>query len=403
MKKLLLAFTVLLSGVMIFSSCHSEKMNLGVNQKGQVRLSEMEVTYNTEPLVTVSRAAQDIDNYMIGIYNSSDNTLVQEWKYSEMPEVFTLEVGTYKIIAHSQEVEGAQFDAPYCYGESAPFEVKKDQVTDAGKVECILKGIKVTIKFTDELKALLDKDAKVTVTVADESLVYTADEERSGYFHAKVGTNFVNTEFIAKVDGYETTQTKGYDVKESTELIVTYDLKNSSDFDPNTGGYLQNYNITVNEDIKEIKYLNGTVSPSVDEILDTDDPVIVGDGFDINEPITDLTMNVVVKLMAPEGMKDIIVRVESDNSNFENAVEGIFGKLEFSLMEDELQENLESLGFPTKDEIEGNTGVVLFDITKFVSLLADPAFAGKHTFNIKVIDVNDVSAEAALVIDSSNN
>ena len=65
MKKLFFTLTVLLSSIMIFSSCHSEKMNLSVTGTGQVKLSSMEMTYNTEPMVTVSRAAEDLNNYVV--------------------------------------------------------------------------------------------------------------------------------------------------------------------------------------------------------------------------------------------------------------------------------------------------------------------------------------------------
>ena len=176
MKKLFFTLTVLLSSIMIFSSCHSEKMNLSVTGTGQVKLSSMEMTYNTEPMVTVSRAAEDLNNYVVGIYKSADNSLVQEWKYSEMPEIFTLDAGDYKLVAHSQDVEGAQFDAPYCYGESSVFTIVKDKIVDAGTVSCTLKNVKVTIKYSDDLKPLLSEDTQVTVTLGDESLAYTADE-----------------------------------------------------------------------------------------------------------------------------------------------------------------------------------------------------------------------------------
>lgn len=407
MKKLFFTLTVLLSSIMIFSSCHSEKMNLSVTGTGQVKLSSMEMTYNTEPLVTVSRAAEDLNNYVVGIYKSDDN-LVQEWKYSEMPEIFTLDAGDYKLVAHSQDVEGAQFDAPYCYGESSVFTIVKDKIVDAGTVTCTLKNVKVTIKYSDNLKPLLSEDTQVTVTLGDESLVYTADETRSGYFHCKATDNVVGVRFEGKVDGEteSTTITTSYTVAEGTELIVNYDLVSASYVDPGTGGMVPAMKLKISDEVLTAE-LQGSVLPEDDEILDFGKPSIEGVGFDIKQPITVNPGTLQVNLMAPEGMQHVYVEITSDNEGFLSAASAVFGgATSFDLAEpatEEIKNALINLNFPVGENIINNKGIVLFDISPFVGLLFESTFAGKHSFKIRVVDSYDDTAEEELIIDSTSS
>ena len=408
MKKLFFTLTVLLSSIMIFSSCHSEKMNLSVTGTGQVKLSSMEMTYNTEPMVTVSRAAEDLNNYVVGIYKSADNSLVQEWKYSEMPEIFTLDAGDYKLVAHSQDVEGAQFDAPYCYGESSVFTIVKDKIVDAGAVSCTLKNVKVTIKYSDDLKPLLSEDTQVTVTLGDESLAYTADETRSGYFHCKATDNVVGVRFEGKVDGESepTTITTSYTVLEGTELIVNYDLVSASYVDPGTGGIVPAMKLKISDEVLTAE-LQGSVLPEDDEILDFGKPSIEGVGFDIKQPITVNPGTLQVNLMAPEGMQHVYVEITSDNEGFLSAASAVFGgATSFDLAEpatEEIKNALINLKFPVGEEIINNKGVVLFDISPFVGLLFESTFAGKHSFKIRVVDSYDDTAEEELIIDSTSS
>ena len=408
MKKLFFTLTILLSGIMIFSSCHSEKMNLSVTGTGQVKLSSMQMTYNTEPLITVSRATEDLNNYVVGIYKSADNSLVQEWKYSEMPEIFTLDAGDYKLVAHSQDVEGAQFDAPYCYGESSVFTIVKDKIVDAGTVSCTLKNVKVTIKYSDDLKPLLSEDTQVTVTLGDESLAYTADETRSGYFHCKATDNVVGVRFEGKVDGESepTTITTSYTVAEGTELIVNYDLVSASYVDPGTGGIVPAMKLKISDEVLTAE-LQGSVLPEDDEILDFGKPSIEGVGFDIKQPITVNPGTLQVNLMAPEGMQHVYVEITSDNEGFLSAASTVFGgATSFDLAEpatEEIKNALINLKFPVGEEIINNKGVVLFDISPFVGLLFESTFAGKHSFKLRVVDSYDDTAEEELIIDSTSS
>lgn len=395
MKSIKFTLAILLSSIMIFTSCHNEKMNLTVNGNGEIRLSTMKVSYNTEPVVTETRAAADLKDYIVGIYNYSDNTLIHEWKYSEMPEVCVLPVGEYKIVAHSPEVEGAQFDFPYCYGESNKIEVKKDNVSDAGEIICTLKSIKVTVIFEDDLKPYLSDDTKVVVTVGKESLEYTKENTQSGYFHGNGDATLVDLKFTGSIEGEFTEITTSYTVAEGTEIIVKYSWKSASIVDPGTGASF-NSKISINEEVLKSDDLNGAVLPDNDEILDFGVPSIEGVGFDIKQELVNPSV-VQINLKAPEGMAHVNVTITSSDPSFEGAVNEIFGSNTFDLAEPgDLSETLKGFGFPVGDEIKGNRDVVLFDVTKFMEPLA--LFKGNHQFKIEVVDQYGDSALETLKI-----
>ncbi len=250
---------------------------------GQLKLSSMQVTADTEPLVTASRVSADIKDYLITVY-AADGGKLQEWKYAEMPEIFTLKTGTYKLVAHAPEVTGAAFDTPYCAAEK-PFEIRQDEITEIGEVKCTLHNVKVTVKYEDKLMALLGDHVKVTVKVGEEKLEYTKDETKSGFFHGKAENNVVDVVFQGSVEGEPVSITKSYaEIALGTELIVTYKYKESvTGIDPGTGGSFHAPGISVDEKLIAVNE-TGAVLPEEDEILDFGKPAIEGDGFDLSQP-----------------------------------------------------------------------------------------------------------------------
>lgn len=408
-RNLVFSFVALAS--LVFAACHSEKMDFDLSRNGQINLAPLKdsenpkLTFNTEPLVTTSRAASNVEDYVIGIYTDGD-ALVQEWAYAEMPEVYTLSVGTYKIKAHSPVTEGAAFDAPYCEGESALFEITQDNIVDAGQVKCTLKNIKVTIKYDEKLLALLGDDVNVSVTVGEESLAFSKTETRSGFFHGKDAGNVVDVALTGTIEGESESITRSYsDIDLGTELVITYTLKEASvSVDPGTGGTVSAQGLALDAECEAVS-IGASVTPEEDEILDFGSASVVGDGFDINETVTDLTQPVVVLLRAPDGIAHVYVTItttSTEEGGFADAVLGVFGTNSFDLAYPDtpkVEEGLSALSLPMGEAVI-NQQEVRFDVSQFVSLLG--GFPGVHYFNLKVVDAKGMEAEATLTIDSRN-
>ncbi len=398
MKKQISYLLTLFAVVLLATACHSEKVDYGISQEGQLNLSSLQLTPNTDPLVTESRVAAELSDYIVEIYTEGGD-LVNSWKYSEMPEVYTLKVGKYKVVAHAPVTTGAAFDTPYCEGESKVFEITQDNLTNLGEIACTLHNVKVTIKYADNLKPLLGEDVKVTVKVGGESLEYGKDETRSGFFHCE-DNNTVDVIFSGTVDGAVENVTKSYmDVALGTELIVTYNLIDAVFVDPGTGGTISAGGLKLDATCIPVT-IEGVVRPTEDEILDFGLPSVVGEGFDLSQPVTDLSQKVVVDLMAPEGAAHIWVEIISDNEDFKGVIGQMFPQNPFDLAEPgEAEESLNTLGLPIKDAVIGKD-VVVFDVSQFVGSLG--GFPGLHQFKLTVEDVNGDTANAILTIDSRN-
>ena len=399
MKSLQQIQFILLVVLIALTACHSEKVSFQMDTFGQLKLSSMQVTADTEPLVTASRVSADIKDYLITVYAANGEKL-QEWKYAEMPEIFTLKTGTYKLVAHAPEVTGAAFDTPYCAAEK-PFEIRQDEITEIGEVKCTLHNVKVTVKYEDKLMALLGDDVKVTVKVGEEKLEYTKDETKSGFFHGKAENNVVDVVFQGSVEGEPVSITKSYaEIALGTELIVTYKYKESvTGIDPGTGGSFHAPGISVDEKLIAVNE-TGAVLPEEDEILDFGKPAIEGDGFDLSQPVTNLNQKVVVNLMAPEGIAHVNVEIASENETFAGVIQEMFGGPFDLANPGTLEETLKGLKLPVSEQVI-NQQLVKFDVTEFMPLLKGE-FAGIHRFIIEVVDNNNSSVKATLTVDSTN-
>lgn len=400
MKRLQLISLTVLSMLIALTACHSEKVSFQMDTFGQLKLSSMQVTADTEPLVTASRVSADIKDYLITVY-AADGEKLQEWKYAEMPEIFTLKTGTYKLVAHAPEVTGAAFDTPYCASAENSFEIRQDEITEIGEVKCTLHNVKVTVKYEDKLMALLGDDVKVTVKVGEEKLEYTKDETKSGFFHGKAENNVVDVVFQGSVEGEPVSITKSYaEIALGTELIVTYKYKESvTGIDPGTGGSFHAPGISVDEKLIAVNE-TGAVLPEEDEILDFGKPAIEGDGFDLSQPVTNLNQKVVVNLMAPEGIAHVNVEIASENETFAGVIQKMFGGPFDLAYPGTLEETLKGLKLPVSEQVI-NQQLVKFDVTEFMPLLKGE-FAGIHRFIIEVVDNNNSSVKATLTVDSTN-
>lgn len=400
MKRLQLISLTVLSMLIALTACHSEKVSFQMDTFGQLKLSSMQVTADTEPLVTASRVSADINDYLITVYAANGEKL-QEWKYAEMPEIFTLKTGAYKLVAHAPEVTGAAFDTPYCASAEKSFEIRQDEITEIGEVKCTLHNVKVTVKYEDKLMALLGDDVKVTVKVGEEKLEYTKDETKSGFFHGKAGNNVVDVVFQGSVEGEPVSITRSYaEIALGTELIVTYKYKESvTGIDPGTGGSFHAPGISVDEKLIAVNE-TGAVLPEEDEILDFGKPAIEGDGFDLSQPVTNLNQKVVVNLMAPDGIAHVKVEIASENETFAGVIQEMFGGPFDLAYPGALEETLKGLKLPVSEQVI-NQQLVKFDVTKFMPLLKGD-FAGIHRFIIEVVDNNNSSVKATLTVDSTN-
>lgn len=429
MKRLINILSFLGMALLLLVSCGREDMNWNTQPEGtgQVNLSSMNLSVNLASSEVIARSSREqnnqiqLQNYIVGIYKiekDATETIVKEWKYAEMPEVFSLPVGSYIARAHAPKVADAQFDMPYCEGEQS-FSIVKDEVTELQPIVCTLKSIMVSIKYEQQLKDIMT-GGNVSVKCNEQSIVFGKDEIRSAYFQSDNSENNtvdanLKCSLIDDPSGLEDEweSDKSFTgLKAGDHLIITYEMGDANG-NPSEGG-IAGVGIKVIASYQIIR-LDGTVNtgkePGIDDFPeggggpDLGDPTIVGDHFDLANPITigkDVTvenpLEILIKLAAPNKIKSLVVTITSTSAAFQGAVNAMFnGAFDLANPSDDIIENLTNLGLPMKEQVYNQTDVD-FDVTKFTPLLNDPLFVGEHTFKIALTDQKGKKVEANLVL-----
>lgn len=428
MKKIIYLSIAVLLNMLCLVSCDREKYDYGYGEDGNetlatgtVNLASLKVAVSGSVVGVTTRAGEsdeqgsiNVDDYIILIHNK-DGKSVKQWKYSEMPEIFSLNVGSYTVSAYSHDEKPAEFDRPYYFG-SQDFEIKADSVTNIDELKCFLRSIMVTVEYDDDLKEILGDDVVSKVTVGDGSLDFVKGESRAGYFQATNSTsNMIDTEFTGTVDGAQVNYAEKFSgVKAGEHRIIRYSVKKINNENNGTGGTAE-FTITIDatctvvndtieidpgsEDIIPDFPSNGGDEDNSDnnnsEDNNSEKPSIVGNsyevdgqGFDISKDVLDIPSGVstIVKvdINAPKGISHVKVEIISDVLTPEE-LESVGLTDKFDLAEPgEYETALSRLGFPVKDEVIGQT-YLLFDITQFTGLLAN-LDAGEHNFKITVVD-----------------
>ncbi len=407
-KSLIGAVIAALPAMLSITSCNDGKSEPTVSaaKTGTLELSGMDVSVNPDQTdqsdVTVTSGSRndsnvDVGAFVIDLLDGKGQTTAS-WTYADKPSMHVLPVGSYTLEIRSHKETAAAFERPLYMG-SREFEIKQGTIYNIGAVTCSLASVKVTIRYSDELAALMDAEvSSVKVTVGSSQLTYPVSETRPGYFHE--GKSLV-AEFSGVIKGNKEQIIKTIpDVKPGHHYIITFAVKSA------TGGYVDPKHISIDTSVT-VEHLGYTVD--MDEtILDSSDRPNGGNGggeepseqisftsstlsFTDNNP-TDLA-EAKVLIHADKGISSLVVDIISDDltddflrevglaSTFDLAVPG------------EMQGALAGLGFPTGAEVTGKTDVT-FDITQFLPLL--DIYQGVHKFHITVTDADGNKADRTL-------
>ena len=377
-----------------------------------------------------TRATYDLSNFIITVTDKNLGKVVGQWVYEDMPEVLTLPVNDkYNIKVESHKINLAEWDRPYYCGNK-DFEIEQSKITRIGDVSAKFESLKVTIKFADDLRAVMGDDVKVTVKGTNGSeLVYTPDNNKIGYF-AIDGSNTFAAHFEGTVGGVKTESATPFkNIAKGQHHILTYSAKSgpeipeqSGSIDSSSGVELDlEYEVDeVGSDMQiEEDIINSDDRPGQEETEDDpgneedpqpgpggDDPEPDGNSdieFEAyDSPNLDLEGiniasndfgNAIIRINCKNGIKKFVVEIGSDDEDgFGQAIKDL-GLTSFDLTDpDETQErNLKELNLPYGESVL-NQNQVDFDITGFVPLLL--AYQGQyttshtHTFTMTVTDNN---------------
>lgn len=393
----------------LLAGCDKEKIDYGTgNPDGEGQASFAGFSFTIDATEVETKAVSTAD-CQVKIYQN--NILVEgcNWKYSEMPTIVTLPVGSYHLRVEAGTLVPGGWDAqPYCEGVQN-FTIVKDRVTNLGKVVCTLQNVKISVSLNvDDIEKELQ--AGYTVQVNNGStgfLTYTKADiqnNRIGYLAAPQASNAFSVSLIGKrPDGEVVNQTEiipdvkpGEWRKINVAIAVTGTLRSTFKIDSEMEVVSSTIRVPVDKDVIEPDP-DPTPDPDPENPAPTPDPsknapTILGQGFDMQTPITldGSVTSVVVNLTAPNQIQDLNVSIQSP------ALSELLPP-SFNLADDDMYAAFGPAGFGLiQDKPRGQTSLK-FDISKFLGLLSGLG-AGTHTFVLNVVDQSGLTATATLTL-----
>lgn len=415
MKKYFLICLTLLAGMLAFTACHSEVMEGQSTGKGELNLASMTAEVNTEVetvyLGSRAESGTDFSNYIVTVYDAQSQK-VNQWKYSEMPEIVSLAVGTCTVEVTSAEAPTNGFDIPY-YKGSTTCEIKENEIVNVPAITCKLANMMFSVEYDEEFKSKMSEDVVTTITVGDNSLEIPGSETRKAYLVAPGGeTTSITVTLKGTIDGEAIDYSERFDVKTGVHNVIKYDFVPVSD---GTGdGSTLKVAINVDSSLTgsdEVIGVNPGEEPGIDDFPedggeepgdgdgegDQNMPTIVGANFngspfDIENDVLNITgaATLKVEINAPNGIAHLYVDIQSETLDVTEV--GLSNSFDLAYPGD-LQDGLNGLGFPTGDEVIGKESTV-FDISTFTALLL--TFSGDHNFVIHVVDQQNLEVTKVL-------
>ena len=407
MKNIFLICLTLMTMLFMFSACHSEKMESDTTDvTGLVNLEslKMEVDLKLDTIYPKSRAGVDVSGFLITI-NNSEGVQAEQYTYSEMPEIISLPVGNYTIIASSASEATNGFDAPF-YKGSTTFAVEENKLTEVNSLTCTLANVMNSVEYAEDLRALMSDDVVTTIKIGTNSLDIPVAETRKAYLIAPASTGVMEITLKGTIDGEAVNVSERVEnVKAGQYNIIKFKLSPVNDGGDDVGGSA-GININIDSSMTssdETVGVNPGEEPGIDD-FPTDGGEEPGDGeggdeteqnkpriegtsfggssFDIDNDRLTISgaTELKVTIKAVNGIANLFVDIISETLDVSEV--GLPKSFDLAYPGDN-SEALSGLGFPVGAEVINQTDV-LFDISTFTAFL--PTFKGNHDFKIRVVD-----------------
>ena len=391
MKKFLRTISIFMVTALMFS-CDKTAPDTGAN-KGEEGKGKIQLRLSTDDnMIVKSGVASDLQ---VIIKDSTGKEVFIFNKASEIPEIIELDVATYTVEATSGVMLPVAWDTPHYYGVTE-FTVDPYNVTAINVVSDI-DNAKISMKYTERFKTYFGSDFSITLVTdgnANDPLVFSSTEVRSAFVKpTRTELRFEST----KIPGF----IKVLDViKPKDHHIITYDIKETGE---------SSLSVTINSETNDINMDidiptsgedlgNGGELPDGGGTSPVTKVTIVGDGFDIDQPIvlaTGTTQTVSVTIEAEAGIKNLIVDICSPELS-EEILNSTIGAKRFDMadLNPTLTTNLIDLGLLGDGDVVKGAKSFKFDIIPFVALLSPNDIT--HDFVLELTDANGNSVTKTL-------
>ncbi len=176
MKKLIPLFIGIITILLI--SCHKDEIVTG-KQTGSLTI-DIGLIINEYELNNGLKATDAIDDFKVIVRSAAGAEVLVYQTASEMPDTIELLPGSYYVEAHSDNNLPAAFENPYYYGVSGVFTINSN-MQQSVQVRCGLANTIVSVVYSENTISSFP-DVSTTVSSLLDSLVFTMNETRFGYF-----------------------------------------------------------------------------------------------------------------------------------------------------------------------------------------------------------------------------
>lgn len=427
-----------LLGLMIgFSSCEMRDELLGKGEVGEnAGTLELDLAsiYNG---VTMSRANEavdngtttgnfdeediNVDNYTLVVTNTETQEEVAKGKVSELKNesgkvVLPLNEGDYSVAAYNYEGENVTVsERPYFKGEQT-FSVKKGVATSVD-LPCKLACVEVSLSLTSSFEEAFKDDYAVIIDNGDgaNQVFDKTSIGKKYYFQTPEHQSALNASIKATSEAGNFVELKATIQKPADAEGGVSELEGGDSFniqlteEGSTDSYVT-IGITVDLTFTEV---GETIEIPVGNII-YEGPDTPGEGGGDNEPTTgtlsvtgvpetyDLTTTgtvptIKVDMASENGIKSLVVSIDSDNPMFPTLLSGLDLLEPFDLCNLEerpkAKENLLMLNLISEDVYtQLHAGAVksyTFEVTSLVALLPQTKLTGSHKFTLTISDGNE--------------
>lgn len=412
MKSVVKMMSVALASLLTLGACNkdnvdytgsgnSAKDNVGYLLVGGMEASVLEDTENISSPASTRAEGVDINTFDVVITNQAGEVM-KSFKYGERPsEPIALEGGVYKIAMSSATMQGAAWETPVYSGEKEVIITRK-QTTEVKDLVCKLANIKVTVAYAADIAQELDPAyTKMTVELADSGLEYAFAETRAGYFAPIAVDNTLKLTFNCRYKGETkdiimTNEIKGVKAAQWRKINVV--IQHAADGTATIGIVCDTW--TYDEEVTF-----DTSASLMEEVIpdDTDAPVIVWEGYDLNEPFElndgmfdaegNFKSSINLDITAMAAIKSLVVKVSSNNAEFVKAYSDIMPLEEDLCAPTAAASILKMMGYPTDAKDTTSTRI------KFAAQ-ADmlKSYEGTHSYEITATDANGAHTTVTLSI-----
>lgn len=411
------------------ASCEMKDELSGGSDSGATGMLELGLSVQ-EPVATRADKGTDVSTFAVEIVctdNPDNNKTFSSFGEIENPVI--LPVGTYTVTAHSPGELSPIMLSPFYQGDK-PLTIKENG-SEQVEVVCKMANTKITLKLPDdflsyqEWQITFDDGTENTLTFSKDG---TYDGTLPVYWNlGTTGTSTIRMNITGKtaagVDFYSTSTFKKADAAESYEdddvnfvggdgLVINVKVNDEPVITPEPGDDQSavNFRVTVdltfsnsNESV-DLPVTPGTGDDNEEEETPdtpgTSNNISIGDngtGYltnGVTNSAGSLPTDIAVVMNVPNGIKNVYVQVDSDNSDFLSAV-GIFGLATAPGMDlaSEAASGLGSLfSLP-----EPNADEYTFSMNETLCNLLG-GFSGTHDFMLTVVDADGNKKSATLTI-----